>query len=77
MASPQTTRYRSKETKLAFMGAPELATCEDECVVCREWPAALRPTMRFGLLSIPFTGMCEACFRAWWRNLTGQELAAE
>jgi hypothetical protein len=38
---------------------------------------ARNPAMRFGLLSIPFTGMCEACFRAWWRNLTGQELAPD
>jgi hypothetical protein len=25
-----------------IMGAPELATCEDECTVCAEWPATLR-----------------------------------
>jgi hypothetical protein len=44
---------------------------EDQCLICRRWPAADRAEQRLryffkrGLLLIPVHDMCPACERAW------------
>jgi hypothetical protein len=42
---------------------------EAECVVCGEWPAALRPAMRNAIDSVPLRKpLCEACVEAFAHN---------
>jgi hypothetical protein len=43
---------------------------EDECVLCREWPPALRQVMRSAVYSIPDDPVCEECVMAFWTNIT-------
>jgi hypothetical protein len=44
---------------------------EDQCLICRRWPAAERTDQRWqhffkqGLLLIPVHDMCPACERVW------------
>jgi|HubBroStandDraft_6_1064221.scaffolds.fasta_scaffold1225161_1 hypothetical protein len=49
----------------------------DECVVCRGWPALLRPAMRIAVDAIPMTvksevpPICDECLLAFWSGLRG------
>jgi len=51
---------------------------EDQCLICRRWPAAERPDRRpeyfripkDGILLIPVHDICPACELAYWEKIT-------
>lgn len=69
---------------MALGNEDDIAIPEDECVVCRGWPALLRPAMRIAVDAIPMTGfetvkseggpvppICDECLLAFWSGLRG------
>ena len=54
---------------------------EDQCLICRRWPAAERPDRRpeyfrvpkGGILLIPVHDICPACEQAFWVMKTARK----
>ena len=42
---------------------------EEDCAICRHWPAADRPSMRLLVERIPLDKpTCDECLVEWWRG---------
>jgi hypothetical protein len=44
---------------------------DDGCVICRDWPSAIRPSMRIAIDSLPLKKaehICDECLEAFWDN---------
>ena len=63
---------RLRDNRLRAISEPMLIgeATEDQCVVCRRWPKALRPAMRAAINSLPLKQpVCVECAVAFWTNI--------
>ena len=43
---------------------------EEDCALCAQWPAGLRPAMREAIDSVPLSKpVCDRCEEAFWVNV--------
>jgi hypothetical protein len=43
---------------------------EDDCALCAQWPAALRPVLRTAIDNVPLAKpVCDPCQEAFWINV--------
>lgn len=43
---------------------------EDDCALCAQWPAGLRPVLRAAIDSVPLAKpVCDGCQEAFWTNV--------